>query len=158
MSKLAPHPVKNHKSLTIFCTILLLILSAIAMYLIVYHNPNQTPNHSIYVSKIIDGDTFELSNGEIVRLICIDTPEINQIGYEEATTFLRGLLLNEVARLENPQISNPTDSYNRSLRWVYVNISEEEILVNKEIVRLGFGEILEFNEGECDIINSNFMQ
>ena len=95
-----------------------------------------------------------MSDGEIVRLLCVDTPEINQAGYEEAESFLRSLLLNEEVHLEIPEISNLIDNYNRSLRWVYVNKSNEEILVNKEIVRLGFGEILEFNDGECDMITS----
>ena len=32
-------------------------------------------NEYLIVSKVIDGDTFKMSNGEKVRLLGIDTPE-----------------------------------------------------------------------------------
>ncbi len=48
-----------------------------------------------FVTSIIDGDTIELSTGERVRLICIDTPEINEDGYEEAKNYLTEQILNK---------------------------------------------------------------
>ena len=79
------------------------------------------------VTRIIDGDTFELASGETIRLLCIDTPEKGEQGYEEATLFLENLLLNEEPTLE-PDIQDK-DKYNRSLRYVYLN----ETFINKEI-------------------------
>ena len=95
-----------------------------------------------YVSRIVDGDTFDLSTGERVRLICVDTPEINQEGYDEAKEFLKSMIFNKRVRLEK-DISE-TDKYGRLLRYVYVNISGDEIFVNKELFRKGYGEIFRY--------------
>ena len=97
-----------------------------------------------YVTRVIDGDTFVLATEERVRLICVDTPEIKEKGYEEATIFLESLILNKEVRLEI-DISDK-DRYNRLLRYVYVNDSglEGEIFVNKEIVQEGYSDIFRY--------------
>jgi endonuclease YncB( thermonuclease family) len=41
------------------------------------------------VVRVIDGDTIVLNNGERVRLIGIDAPEIGEPGADEATQFVR---------------------------------------------------------------------
>ena len=82
-------------------------------------NPNQ-------VIRVIDGDTFELGSGEIIRLLCIDTPEVGEEGYEEATIFLENLILFEEPTLEAD--IQDKDKYNRSLRYAYLN----ETFINKE--------------------------
>ena len=48
---------------------------------------------SAIVSKVIDGDTIKLQNGERVRLLGINTPEMGQPYYEEATNRLKELIL-----------------------------------------------------------------
>ena len=52
------------------------------------------------VSKVIDGDTITLENGEKVRLIGIDTPERGQCYYKEAKLRLTELVLNKKVELE----------------------------------------------------------
>src|SRR3989344_6253276 len=52
------------------------------------------------VSSVIDGDTIKLSNGNIVRLTCIDTPETNEPGWEGAKNYLSNLILNKKVSLE----------------------------------------------------------
>jgi endonuclease YncB( thermonuclease family) len=59
------------------------------------------------VTKIIDGDTFEVSPnwkwgfkyGDRVRPLGYDTPERNQPGFEEATLKLKKLILGKKVRL-----------------------------------------------------------
>ena len=51
------------------------------------------------VSRVIDGDTFELCSGETARLLCVDTPEKGEEGYEEAKVFLEDLILYKEVRL-----------------------------------------------------------
>lgn len=131
----------------------------------------------ITVSKVIDGDTFELSSGETVRLICIDAPEKNKKGYEESKQFLSNLILNRQVRLEKD--SSETDSYGRLLRYVYINITTDscsfepsnpseisdqtctgsdiktkEIFVNKEIIKNGHGTLFPYknNTKRCSEI------
>lgn len=48
---------------------------------------------------MIDGDTVELGNGETVRLVGIDTPEVGQCGADQATANLERLVLNKEVRL-----------------------------------------------------------
>ena len=58
------------------------------------------------VTRVIDGDTVELSNGERVRLIGIDTPEIDEYYYEEATEELRSLIEGKTVRMESDNFKN----------------------------------------------------
>src|SRR3989338_3553255 len=73
----------------------------------VYNNPS----HNYTVSRVVDGDTIELSNRETVRYIGIDTPEIrerNGSGWaynprpygEEAKKFNEKLVEGKSVRLE----------------------------------------------------------
>lgn len=84
------------------------------------------------VSRVIDGDTFVLNNGERVRLIGIDTPEIGEICYQEATERLEDLVLGEEVILEKDV--SEIDDYGRLLSYVYVNNE----FVNLKLVEDGF--------------------
>ncbi|MEK6859239.1 MAG: thermonuclease family protein [Nanoarchaeota archaeon] len=119
---------------------------------------NQSQNNSTIASRIIDGDTFELASGEIIRLICIDAPEKNKNGFDESRQFLSDLILNRQIRLEK-DVSDK-DSYGRLLRYVYVNsISQqnEEIFVNKELVKQGYAALFPYGNDtkRCNEINSS---
>ena len=83
-----------------------------------------------YVSKVIDGDTITLDNGEKVRLIGIDTPERGECYYKEAKLRLTELVLNKNIELEK-DITN-RDKYKRLLRYIYIeNNSINNILVEE---------------------------
>ena len=90
-------------------------------------------SENFLVTKIIDGDTIVIETGRTIRLICINTPEKGEEGYEEATNYLRALILNK--RIILKKDISETDSYNRLLRYVYLNNK----LVNELIVRNGYG-------------------
>ena len=51
------------------------------------------------VTKVIDGDTFELKGGDRVRLLSIDTPEKGEQFYEEAKELLKKYTLNKQVEL-----------------------------------------------------------
>lgn len=87
------------------------------------------------VTLVYDGDTFELENGEKVRLLGINAPEINQPSGDIAKDFLEKLVLEEEVRLEKDQTDK--DDYGRLLRYVYVG----DLFVNAEIVRKGYAEV-----------------
>ena len=107
------------------------------------------------VTRIIDGDTFELGNGDKVRLICVNTPEKGEDGYEEAKDYLSSLILNKTVILEK-DVSD-TDQYNRLLRYVYVNEDNKEIFINKELVKSGFAKVARYKPDvrRCDEIENN---
>lgn len=91
-----------------------------------------------YVVRVIDGDTFVLKSGAKVRLIGVDTPEINQPYYKKAKDFLRSLIEGKVVFLEKDV--SQTDRYGRLLRYVYVG----NIFVNAQLVKKGFAQVLTY--------------
>jgi len=113
---------------------------------------------SILVTRVIDGDTIVLADGERVRLVGIDTPEthfnkklerdmkhttrdyktIIALG-KKATEFTRGLVLGKKVRLEFD--IEKRDRYKRLLAYVYL---PDGRMLNDEIVRAGYAKIYTF--------------
>lgn len=101
------------------------------------------------VSKVIDGDTIELENGQIVRFVGIDTPETvdprRPVGCfgKEASNETKKLLSDREVILQK-DISD-TDKYKRLLRYVYLPLDDGQILfVNDYLVRAGFARVYTF--------------
>lgn len=94
------------------------------------------------VARVIDGDTFELEGGEIVRLLCIDTPEKNSQFYLDAKERLRELIDGKELVLESGEVDK--DIYGRSLRYVYA----DNISVNEQLVKDGLATAYLYNESE----------
>lgn len=103
----------------------------------------------VLVAKVVDGDTIWVDiDGQVerVRLIGVNTPEIGEAGYEEATEFTTNMLLGEYILLEK-DISE-TDQYDRLLRYVWFDIptnhtdSEKQTkLFNSMLLEGGYAEI-----------------
>lgn len=87
--------------------------------------------------RVIDGDTIEVKIGkkiESVRLIGIDTPEMDEESKEkaiESKQYLENLLKNQKIYLERDETQSDRDVYNRLLRYVYL---ENKTLVNKKMI------------------------
>jgi len=90
---------------------------------------------SAIVSKVIDGDTIKLQNGERVRLLGINTPEKGQPYYEEATNRLKELIEGKTITLEKD--IEDKDQYGRLLRHIYI----DDTFVNLEMVREGYANV-----------------
>ena len=86
------------------------------------------------VSRVIDGDTIELANGDVERLIGIDAPEKKQPYNEEIVAELRKLEGKSV-RMEKDTTNK--DRYGRYLRYVYFG----EHFVNLELVQSGLAYV-----------------
>jgi micrococcal nuclease len=89
---------------------------------------------TIFSIEIIDGDTFRLANGDTVRLIGIDAPELSQPGGVLSREYLAHLLLGKPITLERG--SEDRDNYNRLLRFVYTG----NLCINEEMIRQGYAE------------------
>lgn len=94
------------------------------------------------VDRVIDGDTIELSTGERVRYIGIDTPETvhpsKPVEYygKEASEFNKRLVEGKQVRLEfDIQL---TDKYGRTLAYVYLM---DGTFVNAELVKQGYARV-----------------
>ena len=97
-----------------------------------FDNEIDNDDKTYNVTRVIDGDTIEISTGERVRLICIDTPETYEEGYEKAKDYLEDLILGEEVFLVKDV--SETDRYDRLLRYVY---TEDNEFVNELIVKKG---------------------
>jgi len=87
------------------------------------------------VNRIFDGDTFETETREIVRMICIDTPEKGEPYYEKAKLFLENEVLDKQVVLVKDV--SERDKYNRLLRYVYT----EDKFINGRMVELGYARV-----------------
>lgn len=102
-------------------------------------NQYQEPKlEAIVISRVVDGDTVELSNGQKVRYIGIDTPETvdpnSPVGCfgKEASAKNKELVEGKEVRLEKDV--SETDRYGRILRYVYIG----DLFVNDYLVRQGY--------------------
>jgi micrococcal nuclease len=85
-----------------------------------------------FVTKVIDGDTIVLENGEHVRYIGIDTPEKGRPYYTEAKRQNEKFVKGRKVRLEYDV--GKADRYGRMLAYVYSG----DTFVNEELVRSGY--------------------
>jgi endonuclease YncB( thermonuclease family) len=92
------------------------------------------------VERVIDGDTLVISGLGTIRLIGVDTPEtvdprqpVQAFG-ADGKAFLTGLVTGQVVRVEYDQPLK--DRYQRTLAYLYL---PDGRMVNREIVRLGYG-------------------
>lgn len=75
-----------------------------------------------WVAHVVDGDTLTLGNGETVRLVGIDTPEVGACGYDRAAAMLERLVLSKQVRLTASV--EDKDRYGRLLRYVDVGTED----------------------------------
>jgi len=112
----------------------------------------------IYVTRAVDGDTLKLENGERVRLIGIDTPEMHEsdklyrdsqrthqdiqtikaLG-KRAYDFTRSLVEGKRVTLEFDL--ERQDKYGRLLAYVYL---KDGTFVNAEIVKEGYASLMTY--------------
>lgn len=117
----------------------LLILFFISLVLLIGYNSFDSKvtnflinKKTIVVSRIIDGDTVVLVDGNHVRLLGINAPEKGEIGYKEAKDFLSKKVLNKSVTLVYG--SKKYDLYKRELAYIF--LGDENI--NLESVEKGY--------------------
>ena len=154
---ISPSKKLTNIAIYLICTLLLIFVISFAVSLISnQQNQNQNQDQQAKTIEqaasitIIDGDTFQTANGETIRLLCVDTPELGTKGSEEAKAYLSALILGKDIAIETAGAG--ADKYNRTLAWVYS--SDKSILVNKEIVDSGFGSFWDYNETDCGRMKS----
>ena len=90
------------------------------------------PDGNYAVSHVINGDTFALADGTMVRLIGIDAPDVGEYCFEQATQRLASLISNKSVYLEKDLTE--WDASSNLLRYVYVG----ETFVNLTLVNEGY--------------------
>jgi micrococcal nuclease len=97
----------------------------------------------VTVKRVVDGDTFETTENEKVRLIGVDTPEtvkpntpVQPYG-KEASNFTKSKLTGQKVALELDV--QPKDKYGRTLAYVYL---QDGTFFNAELVKEGYARVL----------------
>jgi len=97
------------------------------------------------VSKVIDGDTFDTTSEDRIRLADVDTPEKGESGYYEAKNFLTSLVYNKQVCLDIDDVYE-TDKYGRLVCVVYVRHNSTHFKnVNKALLVEDYAVIWNFN-------------
>ncbi|MDO8508449.1 MAG: thermonuclease family protein [Nanoarchaeota archaeon] len=117
--------MKKHHAL--FFALIITALIAVNYFLFSVQLSPQIEREKVTISRVIDGDTFELDDGRKIRLVNVNTPEKNIPGSELATEFLKSYE-NEIVEME----AIGTDKYDRTLARIYT----PEYL-NLELVKRG---------------------
>ena len=115
-----------------FLIIITLYLSVISSLIFPDIGLADYPDGYYEVQSVLDGNTFELTDGNIVRLIGIDAPVAGETCSTEATQHLSSLISGQTVYLEKDV--SETDKDGRLLRYVYVNGD----FVNLELVNDGY--------------------
>ncbi len=119
-------------------TLLFLLLVAIGASGAFSHSLAQA--ETVFVKRVIDGDTIRLDGGVRVRLIGVDTPELTDKRPEvkalaqAAASFVRQSVEGKPVKLEYDR--ERRDRWGRTLAYVYL---EDGTFLNAEIVRQGYG-------------------
>lgn len=102
-------------------------------------------NHYVDVGHVIDGDTFTTSEGETIRLLGINTPEIahdkkpGQPLGKEATQALEKMITGQRVRLAFDQ--DRQDQYGRTLAQVWL---PDNSWVNGQLIEMGLAHVYTF--------------
>lgn len=108
------------------------------------------------VTNIVDGDTVDVcidGINERVRLIGVDSPERNEVGFEDAANFTR----NQIEKVDNvvwlQSSGGERDRFGRLRRYVWLgiprlpinSIDRSSLLLNQILKDNGYGIVLRIN-------------
>ena len=106
------------------------------------------------VARVIDGDTFVLTDSEHVRLLGIDTPELDgsdsfYVFYANKARYLTDSLIN--GKRVKLTFDGPTrDMFGRILAYVWLTDTDgrDSLFVEAELLKAGFARIRYYPKGK----------
>ncbi len=102
------------------------------------------------VTKVLDGDSFEIGNGQTVRMVSIDAPNRGEKGYEEAAEYLALLIDGEEVEIEYDTYQE--DKFGRLLGYVFEKCSRSigcqsgRRLVNWVMIKKGYAKFVRYED------------
>lgn len=94
------------------------------------------------VTRVLDGDTADLTGGDRLRLLGIDTPEAGERFHDEAKAMLAKLSVDQPCRIEHG--GDRRDKYGRLLGYLYV----DTVFVNRKMVAAGLAYVYLFKNSD----------
>ena len=99
---------------------------------------------------MIDGDTFDTSEGYRIRLADIEAPEIGDSGCLESAEYLESLVENKTVTLDIDSVTG-TDPYGRYVCLVYVEYNTTYCLnVNQALIEGGYAVVDNYTNNEFE--------
>lgn len=117
-------------------------LTALSFLLTILFLPSLSYAQTYLVKRVLGNNTIQLSNGERVRLIGVDTPETKHLKKlveyfgMEATAFTRKMIEGKIITLKYDWQSR--DKYGHTLAYVYL---KDGTFLNAEIIKQGYGYV-----------------
>lgn len=102
-----------------------------------YHKTDCHVEEKGVCTKVVDGDTIYLDNGEKIRFVGVNTPERGVEGYITSKNFVQKLCLNKEVGIDVDD-SKHNDRYGRTLGVVIVNGKN----VNEMLLKEGLAEVM----------------
>lgn len=102
-----------------------------------YNNTNCNIEERGICTKVVDGDTIYLDNGDKIRFVGVNTPERGVEGYIASKNFVQKLCLNKEVGIDIDD-SKHSDKYGRTLGVVIVDGKN----VNEMLLKEGLAEIM----------------
>lgn len=126
----------------VLVTVVIVAVVAFRLAVEIGHEPSTLS--TLTVVRVIDGDTVELSNGEKLRLLGIDTPERAEPYYDEARALLARLVGGEPVTIE--YAARRRDKYGRLLGYLYL---DDTLLVNRVLLDSGLAYVYLFRDTDA---------
>ena len=102
-----------------------------------YHKTDCHVEENGVCTKVVDGDTIYLDNGEKIRFVGVNTPERGVEGYITSKNFVQKLCLNKKVGIDVDDAKH-SDRYGRTLGVVIVDGKN----VNEMLLKEGLAEVM----------------
>jgi micrococcal nuclease len=123
------------------------VLAMIALFQTLISYPNGPEPPSVTIENCYDGDTCTTSEGEKIRLACIDTPELRGKKADLTPAKAARDYLNDLVAKSKVNIRRITeDRYGRTV----AELSKGPMNIQEHLVEKGFARIYERYSSQCE--------
>ena len=120
---------------------------ALLLFLVLFLAPPALAQTTITIDRCYDGDTCTSTEGEKIRLACIDTPELRGKRADPIPAKAARDYLNDLVAGEEVSIRRITkDRYGRTV----AELSKDGVNIQERLVDKGFASVYKRYSDQCD--------